>query len=86
MVRYIEAISLFKFKSVKSSKKYSSLAQYVEGFQRFHAGAVTPCKFLLVSYVIGLFRRSLGRVTEHEEELSRTKWRSQSEAGSEYTS
>ena len=72
IVRHIEAISSFKFKSVKSLKHFSSLKQYLRGFQRFHAGEdvrpVTHCKFLLVSQVIGLFRKSLGRVTEHEEE------------------
>ena len=53
MVRYVEAIPSFKVKSVKSLKKFSSLEQYLKGFQRFQAGEdvrpVTTCKFLLVS-------------------------------------
>ena len=50
LVRYIEAISSFKFQTVRSLKEFSSMEQYVKGFQRFHAGEdvrpVTSCKFL----------------------------------------
>ena len=34
LVRYIEAKTSFKFKSVKSLKHFSSLEQYLKGFQR----------------------------------------------------
>ena len=45
------AISSFKIESVKSLKEFSSLRQYVKGFQRFYASEdvrpVTPCSFHL---------------------------------------
>ena len=51
--RYIETISSFKFLSVRSLKEFSSMEQYVKGFQSFHAGEdvrpVTSCKFLLLT-------------------------------------
>ena len=34
----MEAISSFKFQTVRSLKEVSSMEQYVKGFQRFHAG------------------------------------------------
>ena len=34
----MEAISLFKFQTVRSLKEVSSMEQYVKGFQRFDAG------------------------------------------------
>ena len=53
MVRYINAISSLKFQTVRSLKEFSSMEQYVKGFQRFHAGEdvqpVTSCKFLIPS-------------------------------------
>ena len=51
LVRYIEAISSFKFLTARSLKEFSSMEQYVKGFQRFHTGEdvrpATSCKFLL---------------------------------------
>ena len=47
MARYIEAISLFKFKTVKSPKKFSSLEQYLRVFRGF-----TPVLSPLASFYL----------------------------------